>query len=195
MYDTLSVISNELDMDLYKGKVGIASGTLVGRRGIGMTTTLKNFMNVTPIVFPTIIPIYINYGNVLTNKYLWRRSILQIVADELSSHDVRVADHKGDVFNQLKAALRKANKHVLLIVDEIDKLYEMNPQQCNWFNTLTASLGELALLGDDNSGCFAAILCGSSSRFSLLVTANGKKDCGCIQDFPLVEIAPNLNSS
>ena len=192
IYRFLASVMNQLQHNEYKDCRGLNSHTLIGRRGIGKTATLTNISLAGQLLFPKIIPIYISYLGIQNDPFLQQHTVMEVVEMVLNEQGIPV-DTLGGRFVNIMEALFEADKHVLLIVDEIDKLYQVCPN--GWSDNLIKSLGELASIGDNDSGRFAAILCGSSSRISLLVNANGKKDEVTVNEFPLVATSPNLNGN
>jgi Cdc6-like AAA superfamily ATPase len=128
MYETLLSSCVSLSKDKFKDVVGASSLTLIGPRGIGKTTTLKNMVYTISILFPQIIPIYVNYVNILANRYTQRTPILQIVADRLAPHNIEIDEKQDNSFYPVREALQESGSYVLLIVDEMDKLYEVQPK-------------------------------------------------------------------
>jgi len=111
-----------------------------------------------------------------------------------NSGKIVVEDNPDSIFYSVRAALLKANKRILLMIDELDKFYEVDPGK-DYAETLERSLAQLAIVGDDDSGSFAAVLCGSSSRVPVLISGNGKSDPTFAKEFPLVQLSINLNGT
>lgn len=109
--------------------------------------------------------------------------------------NISVEGDADDIFYALCNSLEKCDKRVILLIDELDKFYEVSPDYYHWYPTLTKTQGRLAKIGDDRCSIFAAILCGSSAHISTLVSANGKDDPAFVKDFPLVKISINLNGT
>ena len=183
LYDLLCNLAHNLHSGRYIGQCGLSSGTIVGPRGIGKTTTFVTFVNLCQVFYPNVIPVYVNYSRVLSNKRLMNFSLLELVLDELKQLGLATEsptnDEKDDIVFHLTALLERENKYVLLIVDEVDKFYEVNPnQKNNDVRKLIETFGELSGIGDDRSGRVATLLCGSSGVLPLLVNANAKVNEG-----------------
>eukprot|EP01035_Chromulina_nebulosa_P022533 gene22533-29177_t len=87
---------------------------------------------------------------------------------------------KGD---QIVEALKKHEKYVLLLVDEFDELYRVREGNSEVENivltrylTSMSTLGDLMWLGNQKTGRFAVLLCGSSASCPLLITLNANKN-------------------
>ncbi len=195
LYHSLIDTATELQANKFVDTIGIASYILLGPRGIGKTTSFRNFVQVVSIVCSDVIPVYVSYVDVLSEPILRSKTILEIVELQVNNFGVTSDQSTEYVYLRLFDALTASNKRVLLIIDEMDKLFEVDPFLMNWFETLTRSLGELAKIGDDASGLFACILCGSSVHLPTLVFANGKDNPSFVKHYPLVQVSINLNDS
>ena len=121
-------------------------------------------------------------------------NLLSITIGVLQEYGIEV-EYNSDFRYSIRKALEKAGKYLFIIVDEIDQLYQTSPDDDPWYHITLESLSQLAGIGDDSSGRFSAVVCGSSSRVALLINANGRKDDMVIKEFPLVKISPNLNGN
>ena len=206
LYEILFGTGTTLSLDGFRGFGDAASMTLLAPRGVGKTTALKAFAVIAPLFDTKLIPIYISYLPVGRDAdtaaikedatYVARNTILDMVADALEVHGIYVKP----TLDSIVEGLRKADKYALLLIDEVDKFYESRGNQAQplgdparrW-STEHQTLSELAQVGNDSRGRIAAILCGSSSLLGDLVTTNLRHTPGAMADFPVLNVALNIN--
>jgi len=80
----------------------------------------------------------------------------------------------GDAKDQLTTTLLKDGKFIFVMVDELDEMYRLNKDDHpkGSFNA-NQTLGQLSSLGNESSGCYFTIVCGSSASLPLLLQARG----------------------
>lgn len=189
LVDKLITMSTTLaDGDFYQ-RGDVASVTLLGPRGIGKTTSLLAFGTVVPLALPNVLPIYIN----CSNEAAYGRRLAHTLAMALRAHGVSVT--RADI-GGVAEALKHAKKFALVLLDEVDKLYE-HPLPWSHHIHLPAArtLHDLVAIGEHRSGRFSTLLCGSSGMLTDLITANVKTDVDALGRFPLLAHAINLNDS
>jgi hypothetical protein len=210
LYSVLYGIGATLATGGFRGHGDAASKTLLGPRGIGKTTALRAYAAVAPLFQPALVPVYVSYIVTGANRggastvtatvdrdsyYMTRNSLLVMVADALAVHGIRVRPELDSIVDGLAAH----GKYALLLLDEMDKFYESQGDPAHKDNYAARfcverqTLSELASLGNDARGRVAALLCGSSSLLSDLVTTNLRGTPGAIDDFPVLRVAINLN--
>lgn len=199
IYEVLFSVGSTLAAGAYRSKGTIASMTLFGPRGMGKSTAMNAFATIAPLFLPDLIPVYVNYiglDDPASHGYMRHNSVLVMVADALAVHGIYASPTQDGIV----AALERHNKYVLLLLDEVDKLYESqgdvrvdssNPSLR--FAVERQTLGQLASLGDDPRGRLAVLLCGSSSLLGDLITTNLRSVNGSVVDYPVLQVAPNLN--
>lgn len=173
---------------VYQGKRGVHSHTVVGAKGIGKTTVLSKFVDLAPIFFPNVIPVYLNFNNINAHgSYLAKTPLAQVISEQLALHNVFPPKGLEELTSAKNLhALREANQYMVLMVDELDQLYRQR-SNINHYHT---NLADLAYLGNQDSGRVLTIVCGSSAALPQLIT------CGVIDydEFPTSKGALNLNS-
>jgi len=190
---TLLVTGYRLSDNQFKGDNGPNTRLLQGAKGIGKSTVLKSFETIGAKIFPNIIPVYISYDErTATGSSLNKCSVAVEIVKKLKIHGIHVSIEEDKLLlKSIEDALKKNDKFVLLIVDEIDNLYRVskdnNPTA---FEAAENTLGDLAYLGNTTIGRFGVFLCGSSASCPLLITANRNVDRNV---FPLIYGATNLN--
>jgi hypothetical protein len=194
----LAVKCTRLSNDGFYTKGDVASRTLLGPRGIGKSTTLRAFAAVAPLVFPNVIPLYISF----ISRAARSQPLMTTVAAALRDNGIRVDDESVD---GVADALYAASKYALLLVDEIDKLYEAPLPPVPWMARIfgagpwlppaVQTLHDLAHIGDHTSGRFSTILCGSSGMLVDLLTMNAATNTDAMHLFPLLRQGLNINGS
>ena len=94
---------------------------------------------------------------------------------------------------RITEALKEKGLRMLLLVDEVDELYRVNPSVIARREPVFQTLGRLGALGDGFSGRYGVLLCGSSSSTFTLVCGGTSS---LAEWFPMVrEGIPDLNGS
>jgi hypothetical protein len=173
---------------------GVHARVLLGAKGSGKTTLLRHFVEVTEVLFPDVVAVYVSCTDA-DHEHL-----LLPVARHLAR--VGIIRHDGDVDVALKenklhelvlGSLEQSCRKLLLVVDELDQLYRCVPEDQEAYIPARRSLTSLACLGDVGGDVCAVLLCGSSAVLPLLITANGSRDDGIVREYPTVRGAPCLN--
>lgn len=157
-----------------------------GPKDIGMTTVLSTFLAAETT---DLFAVYLNYDELYTpGNSLNANSILEIVKRMLEECGI-VANRNpaNNLGVDLVKALETHNKHVFVVVDAIDQLYRVGSTQPERTVAMRV-LGDLAWLGNQRSGRFAVVLCGSSTSTPLLLSCRANRT-----DFPLQIGAPDLD--
>jgi hypothetical protein len=192
----LALHTLSLSKGRFIGYNGLSTRNLQGPKGIGKTTTLRDWTALCEAAYPNVIGIYISCERFLTSDAhpLAKQSAMELVAEELRRRGIPVTvnPRDGDICLAVHSALRSLDYFLLLIVDEIEELYRVAPTDANLFKLANATLGDLQWIGTQSTGRFGALLCGSSAVTPLLITGNA---AGLTTDFPRVSGAPNLNGT
>lgn len=178
-----------LQADFYRGKNGVHSATLVGAKGIGKTTFLRLFTQLGNMLFPKVLLVYVNFENVMaSSNILSSAPILSAIIQNLQDRGYMSPHHRGikSHLEHLEQRLSSLGLKLMILVDEVDQIYLFKDSQ-----VAIDTLCDLVSLGNQTSGCFATLLCSSSSVLPLLVTCN--VDDEIRKEYPLVVGAPNLN--
>ncbi len=127
-------------------------------------------------------------ANWIDNKSIWDTIVKALHNREIVEEEEIVSLPNSKARNEMIVKkLQQHGKYVFLIVDHIDDLYRVSPTDTS--STIARnSLGDLAWLGNQCSGRFGVILCGSSASSPLLITCHANRE-----EFPMLRGAPNLN--
>lgn len=175
---------------------GQAAIALIGAMGIGKSTTMKTFTDLCGILFPRVAAVYTSCLR-LSNKHpLGQDALYLSVAKNLRARGyIHFEDHfEGNSRPLLFGKLQEHNIRIVIMVDELDRLYIQDPKVAPALClNLHDVLEELAYLGDQTSGRILTFICGSSSRLPQLILA--QKDAASILSFPMLASATNLNGT
>ena len=190
LYEILLRKAQSLVANHYMGTRGVSSAVIVGAKGIGKTTVLSSFVNLCPLFEPKIVPVYVTMNHIGTKDHpLAKNTLAENVINQVVKQGIPVPSHGVERVRELLMALAEADKHLLLLVDELDQLYRLDPASSIGECALQ-TLWELAFLGDQNSGRASTLICGSSAMLPLLITRNTDDPT-----FPLLSRAPSLNGT
>jgi hypothetical protein len=190
LYEVLFRKVETLSSGRYVGTRGVASASIVGAKGIGKTTALTSFATLCPLVAPNVVPVFVTLNHVgLKDHALLQSTLAENVAEQLEKLGIPVQSYRTERVREVVQALHNANKYLLLLVDELDQLYRLDPASSlgKW---ALQTLSELVFFGDQSSGRVCTLICGSSAMLPLLITRN-VNDSG----FPLLSRAPSLNGN
>lgn len=173
---------------------GPPTRNLQGPKGIGKTTMMRDWVAVCEAVFPGVIGLYITCEGISGNSHpLANQSLIEFIASHLRSRGVDVpVELGGDTTVAVIEALEKADRFVMLYVDEIEELYRIAPTDTERFKLANEILGNLQKMGTQSTGRFGVLLCGSSAVTPLLINGNASD---LSAEFPRVVGAPNLNGT
>lgn len=166
--------------------------TLIGTRGIGKTNVVKAFTYGGQAAYPNVIFMYITGQDLGDQSCFQKLNLRQLMIATARAHGVHVDESKGA--HALTIALSKAGKRMFIVVDEIDQLYRVGSDQPALRTNIQNTLHHLSTLGDQISGCYSVLLCGSSAATYKLICGDVT---GFLADkFPLLKSGvPNLNST
>lgn len=186
--DIMSMITTKVISLLngdYEYSRGENSTLLLGAKGIGKTTTLLSISITLSLLSEKLVPIYIQY---VSDEYRVKTPSC-LISEALKSRGL--IDQTIERIDEITQILIKHDLRVLLIVDELDQLYQTESTK----DCALETLSQLAHLGSDASGRYCIIGCGSSSALPLLITKHAVHIPSLVLEYPLVEKSPNLNGS
>jgi Cdc6-like AAA superfamily ATPase len=157
--------SSLLHSGAFEGQNGSHARVLVGAPGTGKSFLLRHYAEVCELVFPSLVPVYITCDRWKDSNEV-TLSVLQVAAQELKkrglvqAEDIVGASSPGHLPLLVERVLTTNNRKLLLIVDELDMLYRLQPRgpygDREAFAAASRSIDELAGLGDQTSGLVSA---------------------------------------
>jgi len=199
--------AKNLSNGLYVGSKGEHSCLLIHENDKEKKEIIRSFCNECTSKFKNIIPIVIEAKN---NEQFANNTIFTHIEQELKNKwNIKVPEEvetstdgtdkigtgtdltstdgtdKTAIINTLQNLSPK--KRILLIIDDLDKLYEMDPKL---FPNCSISLWELAYLSNRDTGLFYVILSGKHDIINNLI--NG--DINYSIKYPLIFGSPKLHN-
>lgn len=175
---------------------GTHARTIVGPKGIGVSTLLRQLVTAAEVIFPNVISMYVSHERPRGDELmvtLGRHLVGRGIIDSSTMEDAIRTDTLDDV---VLDSLMSKGKRLLLVVDEMDHLYRLDhtksPEEAR---AAFRTLGSLALLGSVGGPVSAVLLCGTSVVLPLLITTNATRDDHLRKEYPGVVGAPNLNGT
>ena len=171
MVNHLAGLVHKLSHDKFKGFNGVATGLLVGAKGIGKTQTCRRFLTRCAGEYPDVVMAYANYYAISKRgkpHQLRRVSLVHAVLLQLLpwwSPSAMFGPDNSE--NDLLEYLERRDLRLMLVVDELDEMY-----RCASALQFHDTLGELQTLGNSTEGRVAVVLCGSSAVLPMLICAN-----------------------
>ena len=164
----------------FLGKSGNSSRLIYGEKGIGKSSSLTLSVMGVWLHFYNVLPIYVEYvGNTVDYKS----------PSELICHHLNI-DEKTPLSECLKL-LSVREEYVLFIADEVEQIYS----NIDLPHKRKKILDEFAELGSQTTGRCYTLLCGSSPHLPALISKSAVHDEEIRKEFPMVELAPDLNWS
>lgn len=185
--------AEQLDARLYEHHNGIACRSLLGARGIGKTNVILAFIHACAAAFPDVIPLYVSCAELSKSSSFKTMDLEALMIATARAHGVVVDESEGAfaLTEALEKAAGKRGKRMLIAVDEIDELYKVDSSEPALRQHALDSLRYLQGLGNQKSGRYAVLLCGSSASTYSLISQN--VDEHLQRKFPLLSSAPHLN--
>lgn len=174
----------------FRGTNGGKSFCLVGARGIGKTNFMQVFMAVCWAAYPSVIPLYVT-GADLTDKTssFTTTSLLHLIFAAAAERGIVASS-----WDELQRELKRTNRQMLIIVDEVDQLYRVPANRPDLRDTVYDTLGALGYLGNTQWGVLGTVLCGSAAATPMLIAGRGSSVIG--DAYPLLrDGVPDLNDT
>lgn len=189
MLETFLRLCEGLSSGAFVGHDGLASRLVVGSEGIGKTVTAKSFLDLGATLFDDVLVVYVNCAGVAEPQHPLRiGSLAACIMCSLGLSSILDIWRCDGSAEELIALLRRRNKRMLIIVDELDELYRLPGG-----TEVQETLGNLQVLGNSRKGVVATVICGSSATLPLLISQYVSPDIR--KEFPTVYGAPNLNET
>jgi hypothetical protein len=208
LLDVLLEHGGMLQENAFIGSNGSHCRLLVAAKGIGKSTVFELFTSLCRAVYPDVIPMYISF-NQISQSVFKSKDVVAVVADNLIEAKIlsqtewdTIGVKDSEPFEAITAALRRDDKRLFLLVDEIDQLYRAGPSEirsvmtadeCTVTDSARRTLDGLSAFGNLRNGTIGVFLCGSSASCPQLVTKSDNRSL--LTEFPLLSIAPDLNGT
>ncbi|EFC44501.1 predicted protein [Naegleria gruberi] len=140
-----------LESGYFVRKTGVSNIILVGNSGIGKSMTYKNFVQSCQVFHPKVIPIYLTYEHICGNESFKKTVPIDLIFSELErEHSLkRKKSGYSDKLHELSTLLESSDKYLMLIIDNVEKVYELNTKD---FPKAHAHIAWLSTLAGDSSG-------------------------------------------
>jgi len=173
----------------FEGRAGNASRMVHGEKGIGKSSAFRDATVVASILYPNLLPIYIEYQGQSDRQ----KSSLQTPSELICEHlKFRNIIKENVALPECLRLLYQHNLYSIIIADELDFLYQSKSN----LEIKQRIIHELAALGSSPSGRTYTIVCGSSSMMPALISKNLVHESEEIRaEYPLVSEVPSLNGS
>lgn len=188
LYEFLYRRASLLSQGRFVGKTGTSCSTVVGHKGSGKTTALRNFVCAASACFPSVVLVYVTYRG--PGSAIWNVPIVEVICDALSVEPAHSANKYESPHARLERHLEREGKQLFLVVDDVDMLYRQNPTQ---IPSVTTTIHQLAAIGDSPKGRISVVLAGSSVMLENLIQTN--KTPAMLMEFPALNGAVDLNST
>ena len=189
LFGLLSHKCNNLLEGDFNNTVGVSTRTLLGAKGIGKSSALTSFLQLCPSLYgESLVPIYVSYYSIQSDDLLRKNSLGQILFRELNQVGLNV---KSEDIHDTLVALRNENRKLLLVVDEIDRLFSCKSD----FEYSQRTIGDLTAIAENRFGVSSALICGSSASLPDLVSNKACTNEELRLRFPLVNHVGSMNGS
>jgi hypothetical protein len=168
------------------GQNGTTSSSLLGAKGTGKTTVLQSFVELSPVWYPNLLPVYISFAHPKTKSVPLAETLCELLRKE---HGLQLQSNDID---DLLVLLSKMQLRLLLVVDELDVLYREVPGSENG-KAAYQTLNQLVYIGTQDSGCMWTVVCGGSPLLYRLISL--RLDDMLRSIYPLSVGAPDLNNT
>lgn len=175
----------------FLGERGTSCKTVIGCKGLGKTTALRNFLRAASVLFPSVVLLYITCEG--TSDEFWGMPIvatIETVLKQKLEYAFSAPDFGDCDYAPLERVLEEKGKRLFLIIDEFDMLYQQDPVTKP---SVTKTIAQLASIGNSESGLISVILSGSSAMLESLIRTNATS--AMREEFPALKGAVNLNGT
>eukprot|EP01138_Halocafeteria_seosinensis_P009591 gb/GECG01009801.1/.p1 GENE.gb/GECG01009801.1/~~gb/GECG01009801.1/.p1 ORF type:complete len:549 (+),score=50.16 gb/GECG01009801.1/:1-1647(+) len=192
MVTFLQMHAGVLNEGYFKDKDGVQSRLLIGPRGIGKSTTLREFTRLCALIYPAIIPIYISFERIRYSRKLQETELDDLLIELLTKTGIDFGsdiNQSEDKMFAIANTLKDNGKYCFLLLDELDEVYSLEDSIANKGTSLSA----LRCLATDHTGSFYTVLCGSSANLPHLITGNIEKELK--REYPQLKHVGPLNGT
>lgn len=186
LYSTADILRK----NRFKGTRGVASNLLMTAPHVDRSATLQAFVRHGPYLLSgeqnnLLFPFYISYKNA---HHVGRKEIPCLTQ---SVKSVLPFPQSSD----LTHTMRDNEIFMPIIVDHLEDLFRMKPSQGEAYDNAITTLHDLCYLGDQASGRFYTLICGSSKELKSFVNCDAKRDENMRKKYPLLCDSPELDDT
>lgn len=186
LYSTADILRK----NRFKMTRGVASNLLMTAPHVDRTATLQAFVRHGSYLLSgseqtNLFPVYISYKNAYHNERKEMPSLTQSVKNVLpfpQNSELTETMYNNEIF-------------MPIIVDHLEDLFRMKPTQGEAYDNAITTLHDLCYLGDQASGRFYTLICGSSRALKSFVNCDAKRDEKMRKEFPLLCDSPELDDT
>lgn len=186
LYETADILRK----NRFHGTRGVASNLLVATPPADRTAILQAFARHGPYLLSgqvnTLFPIYISYKGAHISE---NRETFPLTTLLKKSLCVPIQE------DSITSTVRENGIYMPIIVDHLEDLFRIKPSQGKAYDDAITTLHDLAYLGDQNSGRFYTLICGSSTMLKSFVNCDAKRDENMRKNYPLLCDAPELDDT
>lgn len=164
IYSQLLRMFKSLVEESFQGKTGTFAKVLQGPKGLGKTSCLRNFASAASYMSRDVDTFYLafpEHEDVPNDLLQEDTSLCSIIMKELML-SLSEPTERMNRSDQLVQALCEKDRRLVLIIDELDIMFQYNRDDCISF--IDKSLAELNSLANTRSGRLMIIVSGSSSQ-------------------------------
>ena len=170
---------------------GIASASVIGNKGMGKSTCLATFANLSQMLWPDVVVVYFSFDDAKEEHFEDSYFVEKLIMAALDRNGVDVQKYHGvypvpgsDVLTRV---LWGEKKKVMLIVDEIEQV----------FRKVSVSREEIlrtiAALGGSLEGLVSVAVTGSSTHLAALVKGVAHASVDAVEKYPLAKRRIDMN--
>lgn len=180
---------------LHRGELelqaGLTSVTVLGNKGLGKTTCLRLFAELSQQLLPDVVPVYFSFADA-KEEHLEDSSFFEkLILAALERNGVDVQKHWGVCslpgLYTVDTVLKSEGKKVILMLDEFEKLFTEKTKARNEIVKVVAALGGCT------SGRVAVLVTGSSSHLFSLVKGTAHESSTALEKYPLAGKQIDMN--
>lgn len=191
LYGTADILRK----DRFRMTRGVASNLLVATPPMDRSAALQAFVRHGPYLLSgylyeqtpnTLFPVYISYKGAHLKKDQETFPLTSLVKSVLP---VPLQE------DSITSTVRENGIYMPIIVDHLEDLFRMKPSQGKAYDDAITTLWDLVQLGDQASGRFYTLICGSSTMLKSFVNCDAKRDENMRKNYPLLCDAPELDDT
>jgi len=182
----ISTMSLDLSRGRFINAVGTSSRLIVGPKGMGKSTVLKDLVLTLNEIDDKVL--YERVECIANENLVSPCAIIQNLLKTRLDIDINFHEKITHAIEYLE----KHNLYVCLIYDELDQLYRCTESRKEIASDI---LRQIAAVASNDRGRILQIACGSSAVLPLLITKRAIHNPTLVAEFPVVLLSLSLNGS